>query len=59
MISAYAIIPLTERNIAAISSHGSMPVQGFLSSDLPAQQGNDAEIGSNSTTSQIFLQVCT
>jgi len=30
-ILAYAIIPLTEKNIQAISSHGLMALEGYLS----------------------------
>lgn len=31
IVLAYAIIPLTEKNIQAISSHGLMTLEGYLS----------------------------
>jgi hypothetical protein len=51
---AYAIIPLTEKNIQAISSHGLMTLEGYLSNsnEVKFQQA----VPENAA--KILLQVC-
>ncbi|KAF4527700.1 hypothetical protein B566_EDAN016367 [Ephemera danica] len=45
-IQAYAIIPLTERNIAAIASHGNMAVEGYITENVPKDRDNGITVGS-------------